>query len=182
MANRLTGKVALITGAARGMGEAEARIFAQEGARVIVADVLDTEGRRVAGEINRAQSGCAEYVHLDVTLASDWENAVAAAERSFGALHILVNNAGILSFAGVEQTTEAEWQRIVDVNQKGVWLGMKAAAPALRRAGGGSMINISSIYGLIGSGAGRCLSWHQGSHSNSFKDRRRRICSPRTFA
>jgi 3alpha(or 20beta)-hydroxysteroid dehydrogenase len=102
MANRLTGKVALITGAARGMGETEARIFAQEGARVIVADVLDTEGRRVAGEINRAQAGCAEYVHLDVTLASDWKNAVATAERSFGALHILVNNAGILSFAGVE--------------------------------------------------------------------------------
>jgi cyclopentanol dehydrogenase len=152
MANRLTGKVALITGAARGMGEAEARIFAQEGARVIVADVLDTEGQRVAGEIDRAQAGCAEYVHLDVTLASDWENAVATAERSFGALHVLVNNAGILSFAGVEQTTEAEWQRIIDVNQKGVWLGMKAAAPALRRAGGGSMVNISSIYGLIGSG------------------------------
>ena len=76
MANRLAGKVALITGATRGMGEAEARIFAQERAKVIVADVLDTEGRRVAGEINRAHAGCAEYVHLDVTLASDWEKAL----------------------------------------------------------------------------------------------------------
>lgn len=152
MAKRLAGKVALITGAARGMGEAEARIFAGEGAKVVVADVLDAEGRRVADEINRAESGHAIYVHLDVTQASDWGNAVASAERSFGALHILINNAGILSLAGVEQTTEAEWQRIVDVNQKGVWLGMKVSAPALRRAGGGSMVNISSIYGLIGSG------------------------------
>lgn len=146
MTKRLAGKVALITGAARGMGEAEARIFAKEGAKVIVTDVLDAEGRRVADEINRAEAGRAVYVHLDVTQVSNWENAVATAERSFGMLHILINNAGILSLTGVEQTTEAEWQRIVDVNQKGVWLGMKAALPALRRAGGGSMVNISSIY------------------------------------
>ena len=152
MAGRLAGKVGLVTGAARGMGEAEARLFAGEGAKVILADVLDADGRRVVDDINRTQPGSAIYAHLDVTKASDWASAVALAERSFGGLHVLVNNAGILSMAGVEESTEAEWQRVVDVNQKGVWLGMKAAAPAMRRAGGGSMVNISSIYGLIGSG------------------------------
>ena len=152
MANRLTGKVALITGAARGMGAAEARLFVNEGAKVVLADVLDGEGRQIAEELNRARAGHAIYLHLDVTKATDWDNAVTVAERTFGSLNILVNNAGILSLAGVEMTTEAEWQRVVDVNQKGVWLGMKAAAPALRRAGVGSIVNISSIYGLIGSG------------------------------
>lgn len=152
MGTRLAGKVALITGAARGMGAAEARMFAQEGAKVIVADVLDAEGRQVAEEINQIAPGRALYVHLDVTKVSEWESAVMSAEKTFGALHILVNNAGILGMAGVEQTTEPEWQRIVDVNQKGVWLGMKVAAPALRGAGGGSIVNISSIFGLIGSG------------------------------
>ena len=152
MANRLTGKVALITGASRGMGEAEARLFVQEGAKVVLADVLDGEGRHIVEELNRAQANHALYVHLDVTKASEWDHAVSLAEQMFGGLNILVNNAGILSLAGVEGTTEAEWQRVVDVNQKGVWLGMKAAAPAIKRSGGGSIVNISSIYGLIGSG------------------------------
>jgi cyclopentanol dehydrogenase len=152
MANRLAGKVALVTGAARGMGAAEARLFAQEGAKVVVADVLDAEGRRVVDEINRSQVNHAAYVHLDVTKASEWEHAVALAMEKFGRLNILVNNAGILSLAGVEATTEDEWQRVIDVNQKGVWLGMKAVVPAMRQAGGGSIVNISSIYGLIGSG------------------------------
>jgi cyclopentanol dehydrogenase len=151
MAGRLAGKVALITGAARGMGAADARLFVSEGAKVVLADVLDAEGRQLAGELDCTKAR-AVYVHLDVTQASDWEKAVAAAERGFGRLDILVNNAGILSMAGVEATTESEWQRIVDVNQKGVWLGMKAAVPAMRRSGGGSIVNISSIYGLIGSG------------------------------
>jgi len=153
MANRLAGKVALITGAARGMGEADARLFVQEGAKVVLADVLDEEGRRVAEDLNRSHPNQAIYVHLDVTKSSDWEDAVAVSVEKFGSLSILVNNAGILSMAGVEETTEAEWQRVVDVNQKGVWLGMKIAAPAIKRAGGGSIVNISSIYGLIGSGA-----------------------------
>lgn len=152
MANRLAGKVALITGGARGMGAAEARLFVEEGARVVVADVLDAEGRRVADEINRSHPNQASYVHLDVTKSSEWERAVSGTQEKFGGLHILVNNAGILSLAGVEATTEEEWQRVVDVNQKGVWLGMKAAVPAMRRVGGGSIVNISSIYGLIGSG------------------------------
>jgi len=134
------------------MGEANARLFVQEGAKVLVADLLDAESERLVDELNRSRRGHAEYAHLDVTRASDWGNAVARAERSFGSLHILINNAGILNMAGVEETTESEWQRIVDVNQKGVWLGMKMAVPAMRRAGGGSVVNISSIYGLIGSG------------------------------
>jgi cyclopentanol dehydrogenase len=150
--NRLAGKVALITGASRGMGAADALLFVQEGARVVLADVLDGEGRSVAEELNRQRPNSAVYVHLDVTSIKDWNNAVSVAERTFGGLHILVNNAGILSLAGVEETTEAEWQRVVDVNQKGVWLGMKAAVPAMKRSGGGSIVNISSIYGLIGSG------------------------------
>jgi NAD(P)-dependent dehydrogenase (short-subunit alcohol dehydrogenase family) len=152
MANRLNGKVALITGAARGMGAAEARLFVSEGARVALADVHDGEGRRIADDLNHSWAGSAVYVHLDVTKTADWDNAMALAERTFGGLHILVNNAGILSLAGVEATTELEWQHVIDVNQKGVWLGMKAAAPAMRRVGGGSIVNISSIYGLIGSG------------------------------
>ena len=152
MANRLTGKVALISGAARGMGAAEAQLFAREGAKVVLADVLDEEGQGIAAEINRGGPGQCVYVHLDVTSAADWEGAVALAVRTFGSLSILVNNAGIYRTPGVEQTTEAEWQRVIDVNQKGVWLGMKAAVPAIRQAGGGSIINISSIFGLIGSG------------------------------
>jgi cyclopentanol dehydrogenase len=152
MANRLAGKVTLITGASRGMGAAEARLFVQEGAKVVLADILDAEGTRLAEKLNLGQPNHAIYVHLDVTKATDWDNAVSIAERTFGSLGILVNNAGILSLAGVEGTTESEWQRVVDVNQKGVWLGMKASAPAMRRTGGGSIVNISSIYGLIGSG------------------------------
>jgi len=134
------------------MGAAEAHLFAREGARVIVADVLDAEGRKIADDINRSHANHAAYVHLDVTKTSEWNRAVSFAMETFGHLHILVNNAGILSLAGVEDTTEEEWQRVIDVNQKGVWLGMKAVVPAMRQAGGGSIVNISSIYGLIGSG------------------------------
>jgi NAD(P)-dependent dehydrogenase (short-subunit alcohol dehydrogenase family) len=120
----------------------------------VIGDVLDEEGRELAARIDRETGPRrALYVHLDVTRAGDWEAAVAAAEREFGGLDILVNNAGILSMSGVEETSEAEWRRIVEVNQTGVWLGMKAAIPAMRRRGGGSIVNISSIYGLIGSGA-----------------------------
>jgi cyclopentanol dehydrogenase len=152
MPNRLNGKVALVTGASRGMGAAEARLFVGEGAKVILADVLDDEGRRLAEELNSAHANQALYVHLDVTSTADWDNAVALAQKTWGALHILVNNAGIFNTTGVENTTEELWQRVVDVNQKGVWLGMKAVAPAMRKAGIGSIINISSIFGLIGSG------------------------------
>ena len=112
--NRLAGKVALISGAARGQGAMEARLFVAEGAKVMLGDILDEEGRKVADELNRgSETRRAEYVHLDVTNAEDWDNAVATAERAFGGLDVLVNNAGVLSMTGVEDTTEEDWQRVV---------------------------------------------------------------------
>ena len=146
---RLNGKVAIVSGGARGQGAAEARLFAQEGAKVVVGDVLDEEGKKVEAEIAEA-GGEITFVHLDVTSEADWENVVQTAINSFGRLDILVNNAGILLRKGVEETTGDEWDRIMDVNAKGVFLGTKAAIPAMRDAGGGSIINISSVAGLVG--------------------------------
>jgi cyclopentanol dehydrogenase len=150
--DRLKGKVALISGGARGQGAAEARLFVGEGARVVIGDVLDAEAAKTAQEINtKAGTRAAVAVHLDVTRAADWRTAVEACAREFGGLDILVNNAGIAFMGGVEDTTEEAWESVINVNQKGVWLGMKYAVPAMRKRGGGSIINISSIYGIIGS-------------------------------
>src|SRR5258708_40328125 len=151
--DRLKGKVALISGAGRGQGAAEARMFAAEGAMVALGDVLDRETKAVADAINQ-QSGrrVALPLHLDVTRAADWRDAVDACDREFGGLDILVNNAGILNTKGIIETSEEEWDAIINVNQKGVWLGTKIAVPAMKKRGSGSIINISSIYGLIGSG------------------------------
>jgi NAD(P)-dependent dehydrogenase (short-subunit alcohol dehydrogenase family) len=151
--DRLKGKVALISGGARGQGASEARLFVGEGAKVVVGDVLDDQAAKLAEEINKtAGSRVIAAVHLDVTRANDWRTAVDACEREFGGLDILVNNAGIASRGGgVEETTEEDWDAVININQKGVWLGMKAAIPSMRRRGGGSIVNISSIYGLIGS-------------------------------
>lgn len=146
---RLDGKVALISGGARGQGAVEASMFCREGARVVLGDVLDDEGRRVEAEI-RAAGGDATYVHLNVTSESDWRAAVTTAVQQYGPLTILVNNAGILIRKGIEETTEDDWDRIMGVNVKGVFLGTKHAIPAMRQAGGGSIINISSIAGLVG--------------------------------
>jgi cyclopentanol dehydrogenase len=150
--DRLKNKVALISGGARGQGAAEAQLFVSEGAKVVIGDVLDGEARKLADDINR-QAGARVIVpvHLDVTRAADWRAAVEACEREFGGLDILVNNAGILNTKGLIETSEEEWDAIINVNQKGVWLGMKLAHPAMKRRGGGSIVNISSIYGLIGS-------------------------------
>ena len=155
MADRLAGKVALISGGARGQGACEARLFVNEGARVVIGDILDDVGQRTVEELNRAsETRRAAYVHLDVTQLDDWEQAIAVAEATFGALHILVNNAGISGQrVSLEEASEEDWQRVIDINQKGVWLGMKTAVPALRRAGGGSIVNISSIAGLVGLGS-----------------------------
>jgi cyclopentanol dehydrogenase len=150
--NRLKGKVALISGGARGQGAAEAQLFAGEGAKVVIGDVLDAEASATAREINTKAGGRNVVpVHLDVTRAADWRAAVETCAREFGGLDILVNNAGIANAKGIEETSEEEWDAVVNVNQKGVWLGMKAAVPAMRRRGGGSIVNISSIYGIIGS-------------------------------
>ena len=147
---RLEGKVALITGAARGMGAAEARLFTKEGAKVGVTDVLEEEGRRVEAEIAKV-GGEALFIRLDVTSEDDWAHAVDTVVGRFGRLDILVNNAAIFHYATVEQTTAEDWDRIMDVNAKGVFLGTQTAITAMRRNGGGSIVNISSGAGLVGS-------------------------------
>ena len=146
---RLAGKVVLISGGARGMGAAEARLFAREGARIVVGDILDAEGKAVEAEVN-AKGGEAVFVHLDVTRETEWAQAVALAVRRFGTLNVLVNNAGIGGASRVEDTTAEAWDRVMAVNAKGVFLGTKAAIPAMRQAGGGSIVNISSQLGLVG--------------------------------
>jgi NAD(P)-dependent dehydrogenase (short-subunit alcohol dehydrogenase family) len=146
---RMDGKVALISGGARGQGAAEARLFAQEGAKVVIGDLLDVDGMRVAAEIAEL-GGEAVYVHLDVTREEDWQSAVQAAVSAFGKLDVLVNNAGIWRRGRVEDTTVEDWDAVQNVNSKGVFLGAKAAIPEMRKAGGGSVINISSTAGLVG--------------------------------
>ena len=151
---RLDGKVALISGGARGQGATEARLFTQEGAKVVIGDLLDDEGKKVEAEIVES-GGEALYVHLDVTRETDWRAAVETAVSRYGKLDLLVNNAGIvLRHKGIEDTTEEEWDRVMAVNSKGVFLGTKHAIPAMRRAGGGSIVNISSTAGLVGSSLG----------------------------
>jgi NAD(P)-dependent dehydrogenase (short-subunit alcohol dehydrogenase family) len=142
---RLAGKVALITGGAHGMGAAEARLFAQEGAKVVIGDVLHREGGLVAAGIGEP----ARFARLDVTREADWIAAVAATLAAFGKLDILVNNAGI-SGSDPDLMSTMAWDRLMDVNAKGVFLGMKHALPAMRRAGGGAIVNISSISGFVG--------------------------------
>ncbi len=154
---RVDGKVVLISGGARGMGAEEVGLFAREGARVVFGDILDDLGQQVEAD-QRAAGHDVAYVHLDVTSEADWQAIVAMAEERYGKLDALVNNAGIsISVEGgarnipLEETTEEQWDRVMDVNSKGVFLGTKAAIPAMRRAGGGgSIVNISSIAGLSG--------------------------------
>lgn len=147
---RLAGKVALISGGARGMGAAEAAMFCGEGASVVIGDVLDAEGKAVESEIG-GKGGRIAYIHLDVTSEADWQAAVDLAVSRFGKLDVLVNNAGIGAHGRVEDTSAEAWDRVMAINAKGVFLGTKAAIPAMRRAGGGSIINISSQLGLVGS-------------------------------
>jgi 3alpha(or 20beta)-hydroxysteroid dehydrogenase len=142
----LDGKVAVISGGARGQGEAEARLFAAEGARVVIADVLDEDGTTVAKDIGAS----ALYLHLDVTDELQWQAAVDKAIDAFGAIDILVNNAGIFAINPLATTSLEEYRRIIDVNQVGVFLGMKAVASHMTARATGSIINISSIAGLRG--------------------------------
>ncbi|MGD9996420.1 MAG: glucose 1-dehydrogenase [Ilumatobacteraceae bacterium] len=144
--NRLDGKVAIITGAARGQGAAEARLFAAEGARVVVADVLDEQADALAEELGDV----ALAVHLDVSDEAQWEQAVSTAVRKFGSVHVLVNNAGIARYSPIADLPLAEYMAIVNVNQVGTFLGMRAVIPTMARAGGGSIVNISSTSGLVG--------------------------------
>lgn len=145
---KLDGKVALISGGARGLGAAAAAAFSAEGARVVFGDIRDAEGQRVEAGI-RARGGDALYVHLDVTSEEDWREAVAEAVRRHGKLDILVNNAGIgIPRVPIDERTVEEWDRVMAVNARGVFLGTKHAIPAMRDAGGGSIVNISSIAGI----------------------------------
>ena len=146
---RLENKVALISGGARGMGATEAKLFAREGAKVVIGDILEAEGRQTEAEINETGGECL-FVHLDVTNEAQWEQAVAAAVSRFGKLDVLVNNAGIWRAGRVEDTTVEDWDTVLDINAKGVFLGTKQAIPKMREAGGGSIINISSGAGLVG--------------------------------
>jgi len=143
---RLEGKVALVSGAARGMGKAEAQLFAAEGAKVAVCDVRDDEGKAVAESIGAS----AIYQHLDVTSEDEWSAAIDATTRAFGKLDVLINNAGIGDGSPLAEMTLENYRRVTEVNQTGVFLGMRAAVSPMKEAGGGSIINISSIDGMIG--------------------------------
>ena len=150
---RLDGKVALISGGARGMGAEEARIFAREGAKVVIGDISEEDGKAIEAQVAEA-GGQALFVRLDVTAEADWAKAVELAVSSYGKLDVLVNNAGISSRAFTDDTAIDGWDKIMEVNSKGVFLGTRAAVPKMLEAGGGSIINISSIMGLVGSAGG----------------------------
>lgn len=143
---RLDGKIALVTGAARGQGAAIARRFAAEGSRVVLGDVLDEDGKTVADEIGES----ARYVHHDVSDESSWDEAVRTATSTFGGLNVLINNAGILRWAPIHKHSLDDYMAVVNVNQVGCFLGMKAAIPPMREAGGGSIVNTASTAGLEG--------------------------------
>jgi 3alpha(or 20beta)-hydroxysteroid dehydrogenase len=143
---RLAGRVALISGAARGQGEAEARLFHSEGAAVVMADILDAPGEAIATELGER----ARYVHLDVTDESQWSDCVAATRRDFGRLDVLVNNAGILRFGAITDTSLDDYMQVVKVNQVGVFLGMRAVIPVMSEQHRGSIINVSSTEGMAG--------------------------------
>lgn len=146
---RLEGKVAIITGGAKGQGAAETELFASEGAKVVFGDVLDDEGRKVEARIAE-MGGDVEYVHLDVTSDDDWRRAIDLAETKYGKVDILVNNAGITMRHEEMDVSDEDWDSMMDVNAKGVFLGVRSVIPAMRRAGGGSIVNISSIAGILG--------------------------------
>ncbi|MCV7079396.1 glucose 1-dehydrogenase [Mycobacterium szulgai] len=143
---RVDGKVALISGGARGMGAEHARLLVAEGAKVVIGDILDEEGEALAREIG----GTARYVHLDVTQLEQWEAAVATATGEFGKLDVLVNNAGIVAAGPLREFRMDKWQKVIDVNLTGTFLGMRVAVDPMTAAGGGSIINVSSIEGIRG--------------------------------
>ena len=146
---RLEGKVAIISGGANGMGAEECRIFAREGAKVVIADILEEEGKQVEAEIAEA-GGDAVFVRLDVTSEEDWAAAVEATVARYGKLDTLVNNAGIARPHTPEGLRVEDWDDLMNINAKGVFLGMKHAIPEMQKAGGGSIVNISSISGIVG--------------------------------
>lgn len=147
---RLEGKVAIITGAAQGMGASHARKFIEEGAKVVLTDLNKEKGEALSAELGEN----ALFVSQNVTSAEDWAKVVAEAEKTFGKVDVLVNNAGITMAKSILQTTEEEYRRIVEINQVSVFLGMKTVIPAMQKAGGGSIVNISSMNGLVAGAIG----------------------------
>ena len=157
---RLKNKVAIITGASNGMGAAEARLFAEEGAKVVIADIEEDRGEVVASEI-RTAGGTAVFKHLDVTKEEEWERLVDYTIQSLGAIGILVNNAGIANTAYSDQMSVDGWDKLMNINAKGVFLGMKSVIPEMVSAGGGSIVNISSVLGFVGAEKS-----HMGYHAS----------------
>ncbi|MFF9559725.1 SDR family NAD(P)-dependent oxidoreductase [Streptomyces albus] len=159
---RLDGKVALITGATGGLGTATAELFAAEGARTVITDVDEGPLRELA---HRLGEHGAQVVpaRLDVSSAQQWDEVISLVRDRFGTLDVLVNLAGIVDWPGVEDTREDAWDRVIDVNQKGTWLGMKAAMPLLRASGNASVINTSSVLGMVGSGAAAAYQASKGA-------------------
>lgn len=158
MTGTLRGKVAIVTGAARGIGSATVRSLAREGATVVATDLLDDEGEALAREIC-ADGGNVRYAHLDVSDEAEWQALADRTVQELGRVDVLVNNAGIGSMADVESETADGWERTIAINQKGVWLGMRAIIPKIREAGGGSVVNVSSIFGAVG-GFGASVAYH----------------------
>jgi 3alpha(or 20beta)-hydroxysteroid dehydrogenase len=146
MAGRLAGKVAVVSGGARGMGASHVRALVGEGAKVVFGDILNAEGEAVAESVGDTT----RYVHLDVTRPGDWDRVVATAVNDFGGVDVLVNNAGIINVGTIEDYQLSEWHRILDVNLTGVFLGIRAVVASMKAAGRGSIINISSIEGMAG--------------------------------
>ncbi len=143
---RLAGKIAVITGGARGQGAAEARLFIDAGATVVITDVLDDEGKAMAEQLGDAVS----YLHHDVSSSQEWRDVVASVIETHGRIDVLVNNAGIFQIATLEETTDDDWDRMLAINQSGVFFGLREVAPLMRAQGSGSIVNISSIAGLSG--------------------------------
>lgn len=158
MEGTMSGKVAIVTGAARGIGHATVRALANQGAMVVATDILDDEGEALVRELSHKDASV-RYAHLDVTDEDGWRHLVEQTVNDLGRLDILVNNAGIGSMADVEQETVEGWDRTIAINQQGVWLGMKAAIPKMRQGGGGSIVNLSSIFGAVG-GFGASIAYH----------------------
>jgi cyclopentanol dehydrogenase len=156
---RLAGKVAIITGAARGQGAAEAELFAREGASVVFGDILENEGKAVEARIAEA-GNTATFLRLDVTNEADWAKAVQTAIDRYGRVDILVNNAGLLTLETTEEVTKLQWDRVMDVNMWGIVLGTKAAVPEMRKVGGGSIVNISSLSAMT------ALPWAAAYHAS----------------
>jgi 3alpha(or 20beta)-hydroxysteroid dehydrogenase len=156
----LDGRVVIITGAAHGIGAADALALCEAGARVVIGDILDDEGEALVTDLNRRfGDGMACYIHLDVRSAENWDRAVALAEERFGRLTGLVNNAGVPARSKIDDASEEEWNRTIDVDLKGSWLGMKASIPAMRRCGANAaIVNTSSHYGIVASG--RAATYH----------------------